>query len=107
MGSQGLAEFREALIEMGTFNAVLTFTISDFARTLTSNGKGSDHGWGGHHMVMGGTVEGGSMYGEFTRRCRHPVRWIQAVARYIPTTSTEEYFAELALWFDVSHERLG
>ena len=42
-----------------------TFTASDFGRTLTSNGKGSDHGWGGHHLVMGGAVAGGKIYGTF------------------------------------------
>ena len=55
--SKGLAEFSTALKELGVHEQVTTFTTSDFGRTLTSNGRGSDHGWGGHHMVMGGAVQ--------------------------------------------------
>ena len=98
--SKGLAQFREALVEIGAYEDVITFTISDFARTLTSNGKGSDHGWGGHHIVMGGVVKGGSMYGEYPVLSQSsPLD--TGRGRYIPTTSTEEYFAEFALWFGV------
>ena len=98
--SKGLSQFRDALVEIGAFNDVLTFTISDFGRTLTSNGKGSDHGWGGHQLVMGGAVNGGSMYGEYPILSQDsPLD--TGRGRYIPTTATEEYFAEFALWFGV------
>src|SRR5690606_8235546 len=46
-------------------DAVTSFTVSDFARTFPSNGSGSDHGWGGHHLVVGGAVKGGATYGQF------------------------------------------
>ena len=99
--SQGLSEFHGALVELGVLDDVTTFTTSDFGRTLTSNGKGSDHGWGGHHIVMGGSVTGGQVYGDY------PVLSATSlldVGRgiYIPTTSVDEYFAELSLWFGVS-----
>ena len=61
-----LSEFQQALAEIGVADAVTTFTISDFGRTLTSNGKGSDHGWGGHQLVMGGAVPG--------EACTAPIR---------------------------------
>lgn len=98
--SAGLQEFRDALVELGVFNDVTTFTTSDFGRTLTSNGKGSDHGWGGHHIVMGGSVNGSSIYGNYpVLAASNPLDVGRGV--YAPTTSVDEYFAELALWFGV------
>ena len=99
--SAGLGEFRSALVELGVFSDVTTFTTSDFGRTLTSNGRGSDHGWGGHHIVMGGAVNGGVMYGDYpTLSAANPLDVGRGI--YAPTTSVDEYFAELALWFGVS-----
>jgi uncharacterized protein (DUF1501 family) len=99
--SAALQEFRDALLELAVFNEVTTFTTSDFGRTLTSNGKGSDHGWGGHHIVMGGAVNGGQIYGEYpVLAANNPLDVGRGV--YAPTTSVDEYFAELALWFGVA-----
>ena len=99
--SAGLVEFRDALNELGVFDDVTTFTISDFGRTLTSNGKGSDHGWGGHHIVMGGAVQGGQYFGDYPELSAvSPLDVGRGV--YAPTTSVDEYFAELALWFGVA-----
>ncbi len=100
MVSAALQEFHGALAELGVLNQVTTFTTSDFGRTLTSNGKGSDHGWGGHHIVMGGAVNGGRQFGDYPEL--HPDNPLD-VGRgiYAPTTSVDEYFAELALWLGV------
>lgn len=99
--SQALSEFDAALGELGVREEVTTFTISDFGRTLTSNGRGSDHGWGGNALVMGGSVRGGDFYGTppplYTGSELDTGR-----GRLIPTLSTDEYFAELALWFGVT-----
>ena len=98
--SGGLQEFRDALIELGVFDDVTTFTISDFGRTLTSNGRGSDHGWGGHQIVMGGAVNGGQIVGDYPLlQAASPLDVGRGI--YAPTTSVDEYFAELALWFGV------
>ena len=103
--SAGLQEFRNALLELDVFDQVTTFTTSDFGRTLTSNGKGSDHGWGGHHIVMGGAVNGGSIYGDYPILSpSSPLDVGRGV--YAPTTSVDEYFAELATWFGVSASEL-
>lgn len=103
--SKGLNEFKSALQELGDFDNVTTFTISDFARTLTSNGKGSDHGWGGHHMVMGGAVKGRELYGTYPELSEaSPLDVGRGV--YIPTMAVEQYFAELALWFGVERGNL-
>jgi len=75
--------------------------MSDFGRTLTSNGRGSDHGWAGHHMVMGGAVNGGQIYGNYPLlSANSPLDVGRGV--YIPTLSVERYFAELALWLGVA-----
>lgn len=91
----------DALVEMGLENQVTIFTMSDFGRKLLFNGKGSDHGWGGNAMVIGGAVNGQKIYGEY------PELYLgnsldTGGGRIIPTTSCDEYFAELALWFGAS-----
>lgn len=101
MIAEGLSSFRDALVELGVFDVVTTFTISDFGRTLTSNGKGSDHGWGGHHIAMGGAVAGGQIVGTYPELS--PVSPLD-VGRgiYAPTTPVDAYFGELASWFGVA-----
>lgn len=99
--SKGLGEFSAAMQELGLGQDVTTFTISDFARTLTSNGNGTDHAWGGNTMVMGGAVKGGDIYGTYpSLELKQNLDVGDGVL--IPTTSTDEYFAELALWLGVS-----
>lgn len=99
--SRALGEFQSALAEINMEHEVTTFTISDFARTLTSNGDGTDHAWGGHTMVMGGDVNGGRIYGEYpSLELGNPLDVGNGIM--IPTTSADEYFGELALWFGVS-----
>ncbi|KAA3639870.1 MAG: DUF1501 domain-containing protein [Bacteroidetes bacterium] len=94
-------EFVNGLEEIGMFDAVTTFTISDFGRTLTSNGNGSDHAWGGNAFVMGGDIKGGDMYGAYPSLALGGNYEIHNGV-LIPTTSNDQYFAELALWFGVS-----
>ena len=103
--SRALGEFHSALTELGVLPSVTTYTISDFGRTLTSNGRGSDHGWGGHNFVMGGSVNGGQVYGEYPD-LTPGLPLDLGRGRYIPTTSTDEFYAELALWFGLSGAQL-
>jgi uncharacterized protein (DUF1501 family) len=99
--SAGLGSFQAALVELGVHHRVTTFTISDFGRTLTSNGRGSDHGWGGHQLVMGGAVAGGRVYGDYPDLVAgNPLD--VGRGRYVPTTSVDAYYAELALWLGVA-----
>ncbi|MEM9556034.1 MAG: DUF1501 domain-containing protein [Acidobacteriota bacterium] len=104
--SKALSEFHAALVELGLLNDVVTFTASDFGRTLTSNGQGSDHAWGGHQLVMGGPVAGGDLYGTYPQLYADN-DLDTGRGRLIPTTSCDEYFAELALWLGVAPSDLG
>jgi uncharacterized protein (DUF1501 family) len=99
--SQALAAFYKATVDLGVAGNVVTFTASDFGRTLSSNGDGSDHGWGGNQIVMGGSVAGGQLYGQYPATLRANSDLDLGRGRLIPTTSVDEYNAELALWFGV------
>lgn len=99
--SKAMSEFQTALAELNVEDCVTTFTASDFARTLTSNGNGTDHAWGGNVMVMGSKVKGKDIYGNYpTLRLNTDIEVGGGVM--IPQISTDEYFAELALWYGVS-----
>ena len=100
-----LAKFNTSLKDLGVSDSVTTFTASDFGRSLTSNGEGSDHGWGGNQMVFGGAVKGGKLYGTY------PELYVDnpldvGRGRLIPTTAVDVCLAELACWFGVSRSQL-
>lgn len=103
--ADAMAAFYQATAALGVASQVTTFTASDFGRALQYNGRGSDHGWGGHHFVMGGAVQGNRVYGDFpTVALGGPEDALQG--RLIPTTSVDEYTATLARWFGVSNSQL-
>jgi uncharacterized protein (DUF1501 family) len=105
--SGALKSFYDATVEMGVANQVTAFTASDFGRTLSSNGDGSDHGWGSHHFVLGGAVQGGQrFYGQLpdmTVNGAHDV----GQGRLLPTTSVDQLAATLASWMGVSDTNLA
>ncbi len=99
--SAALSAFYQATVELGVANNVTTFTQSDFGRTYKTNGRGSDHGWGNHQVVMGGAVKGGTIYGAIPlHRVGGPDD--TSDGRWIPRIATDEYAATLALWFGVN-----
>jgi len=95
--NDALGNFNQALITMGVENEVTTFTASEFGRTLTINGDGSDHGWGGHYMVMGGAVNGGRLYGEWPDYRIGGVDDVRG-GRIVPKMSMNQYGAALGSW---------
>jgi uncharacterized protein (DUF1501 family) len=98
--SQAVGAFYAATVEMGIADKATLFTASDFGRTLNSNGDGSDHGWGAHHVVAGGAVRGGDVYGAFpTVVLGGP----EDVGRgnLLPVQAVVQYAATLATWFGV------
>jgi uncharacterized protein (DUF1501 family) len=104
--SSCLTAFYRATVELGIAANVTTFTQSDFGRTLTSNGDGTDHAWGGNQLVIGGAVAGRTIYG------RYPLLQIDGPddvggGRMIPSTSSDQYAATLAKWFGVADSALA
>jgi len=100
MLSRGLAAFRDALIEHDALDDVTTFTVSEFGRALEPSNSGSDHGWGGHHIVMGGAVRGGRVHGRYPSLAAGNTLDIGG-GSFMPTTSMDEYLAEMVLWLGV------
>jgi uncharacterized protein (DUF1501 family) len=103
--SASLAAFHAATVELGVASSVTAFTQSDFGRSLSSNGDGSDHAWGGVQMVIGGAVMGRDIYGQY------PVLEIGTDndvggGRFIPSTSSDQYAATLARWFGVDDTQM-
>jgi uncharacterized protein (DUF1501 family) len=112
--AQALRYFDTTLGALNARQLVTTFTASDFGRTFTSNGDGTDHGWGGHHFVMGGAVRGGDLYGRF------PTLGVKnsnnnnfdsspdqiGNGSLLPTTSVDQLGATLGAWFGLSSGQL-
>ena len=97
-----LAAYWEGLGELGLREHVTLYSASDFARTLTSNGAGSDHAWGGNAFVLGGSVQGGRVYGSYPDLALNGPDIVTSRGVTLPGWSVDEYFAELALWLGVS-----
>ena len=104
--NDALNSFYQVTVELGIANQVTTFTASDFGRTLTTNGSGSDHGWGGHHFVVGGAVQGGKFYGTAPAVSVNGPDDV-GQGRLLPTTSVDQFAATLATWFGVSSGNLA
>ncbi len=113
--SQSFDAFQSAIAQIGTTygdsgfeQRVTAFTASDFGRTLPSNSLGSDHGWGSHHLVLGGAVKGRQTYGKF------PALVVggpddTSTGRWIPTTAVDQFAGTMAKWFntDANAKTLG
>jgi uncharacterized protein (DUF1501 family) len=93
--------FDGLMVASGLGNQVTTFTASDFGRTLTCNSNGTDHGWGSHHFVVGGAVQGQDMYGQYPVIGVNQANDVGA-GRLIPTTAVDQYAGTLARWFGLS-----
>ena len=110
--SDALGAFHQATLELGVSDKVTAFTASDFGRTLSSNGDGSDHGWGGHHFMVGGAVKGQAFYGtpppvSIGNTGAADDQWHVGQGRLLPSTSSTQYAATLARWFGVADSELG
>ena len=103
--NQALKYFNDVMTELNVNDCVTTFSISDFARTLTSNGNGTDHAWGGNAFMMGGAVNGKEIYGNYPSLALNSDDSFRDGVM-IPTTAADSYMAELALWFGVPASEL-
>ena len=109
---QAMAWFYNWSVSQGISNNVTSFTMSDFGRTQTSNGAGSDHGWGTHCFALGGAVNGGSFYGGTAAGSEFPTVALLGPndvgqGRLLPVTSVDEYGATFAKWMGASNGELN
>jgi uncharacterized protein (DUF1501 family) len=105
--SPALAAFYDATQEMGVAQNVTSFTESDFSRTFQpTSGNGSDHAWGSHHLVVGGAVKGGQIFGKFPTFELGGPDDTDTRGRWIPTISVDQYGATLCSWFGIPDSAL-
>lgn len=105
--SQAMAAFYNATVELGVAAQVTSFTLSDFGRTfLPASGGGTDHAWGNHHFILGGSVKGGDFYGTFPNLALNGPDDASQEGRWVPTTSVDQYGATLAQWYGVAPQDL-
>ena len=105
--NEAIEIFWTAIKSMGLQNNVVLYTASDFGRTLTSNGSGSDHAWGGNHFIISGSANGGEIYGEYPDLALNNSSTDLGRGRILPTTSVDSYMAELAYWYGVPNSEIS
>ena len=101
-----IGAYQQALELLGLQNDVITFSSSDFGRTLRSNGHGTDHAWGGNALVFGGKVDGGKIFGTYPDLTLDGPDDVGRGGRLLPSTPVDLYFAELLRWFGVSADNM-
>ncbi len=103
--SEAMTAFYDATVDIGIAGSVTSFTQSDFGRTLTSNGDGTDHAWGGNQLIIGDAVIGRDIYGTFPSLALDGADDVGG-GRLVPTTSADQYAATLANWFGIPDQEL-
>jgi uncharacterized protein (DUF1501 family) len=104
---RALSAFYAATADFGLADDVVTFTASDFARTLGANSNvGSDHAWGANHIAMGGGVHGGRIFGTYPASLAPGNSLDIGRGRLVPTTSVDEFIADLVLWFGMENDNV-
>ena len=103
--AEAMSSFYGWTVAHGVAQEVTSFTASDFGRTLTANASGTDHGWGNHHLVLGGAVAGGRIEGLVPPAVEGHAQDFGR-GRMVPTTATVQYAGALGRWFGLSDGQL-
>ncbi|WP_034388805.1 DUF1501 domain-containing protein [Hellea balneolensis] len=105
--STSVTAFQAAMVELGLSDNVTLFTGSDFGRTAIDNGDGTDHGWGAHHLIIGGAVQGKRIYGSLPDYDLGSQSYTESRGRLIPSVSVDQYAATLGGWFGLDQGELN
>ena len=105
--AEAILAFNAAMVELGLDESVTLFTGADFGRTGLGNGNGTDHGWGGHHFVVGGAVRGGEIYGDIPPNDFGLQSYTKSRGRMIPSTSVDQYASTLGRWFGLADDEMA
>jgi len=106
--NEALSSFVQEMKAEGVWDQVAVLTASDFGRTIGSNGAGTDHAWGGHYLAMGGSINGGRMFGRFPESL-DPTSAVNIGRnhRILPTTPWEGIWSGLAEWFGATAAQIS
>ena len=105
--NNALEDFVAEMKAQGIWNKVTVVSASDFARTLTSNGKGTDHAWAGQHFIMGGSVQGGKIYNDFPPSLQPGNDQDAGRGRLIPKYPWESMLVPVSTWMGVPTDQRG
>ncbi len=105
--STSITAFQAAIVELGLSDSVTLFTGSDFGRTAIDNGDGTDHGWGAHHFIVGGAVQGKRIYGALPEYDLSSQAYTKSRGRLIPSVSVDQYAATLGGWFGLDQGEIN
>ena len=105
--NDALTAFNSELKQTDEYSSVVPYTASDFGRTLTNNGSGTDHAWGGNQILMGGAIKGGELFGSYPELRLDGPEDYNGDGRFIPSTSITQIGTTLARWFGVPDNRLS
>ncbi len=105
--STSITAFQAAMVELGLSDSVTLFTGSDFGRTAIDNGDGTDHGWGAHHFIVGGAVQGKRIYGALPEYDLSSQAYTESRGRLIPSVSVDQYAATLGGWFGLDQGEIN
>ena len=97
-----LSSFYQSTVDLGVADSVTAFTASEFGRTYSMNGDGTDHAWSGHNLIMGGAVKGGRIHGEMPDFSLGGPDDTDTTGRFIPKYGVDQYGATLAKWMGMS-----
>jgi len=97
-----LSSFYQSTVDLGVADSVTAFTASEFGRTYSNNGDGTDHAWSGHNLIMGGAIKGGEIHGDMPDFTLGGSDDTDTTGRFIPKYGVDQYGATLAKWMGMS-----